>query len=377
MTGASAVLTDYRRPVRKGGPPPETGGSGLPVSRVEEWLERIDPGTHRRIKGLRLVTAYGIAALLALLPELSQGLPHGAWLSFLAAGFALWASVSEARTTRMESSRDLVVLCAAAGLGATSMIVFSPVLSGPGRPGAELTLVSGAFLVGYLRRFGILGTGVGSQIYIGQLLAYSARLADSDLWSVGLAAAIAAVAAVVPRVLSGPAEHPVLAAPTPPLPASVAPPELRMALQAALGALVIVVLNDAIGLEQSAWAITACTYVVAGSTAGTIDRVRRRIIGTTIGVPLGIACLPLALDAPLLIWMAAALAMIIYAMALPERYDIACAAYAFTLMVTLAVTGEHALPVLAARAWETLLGAGLGATAALVVLPLRSRSPAA
>jgi hypothetical protein len=257
------------------------------------------------------------------------------------------------------------------------MIVLSPVLSGPGRPGAELTLVSGAFLVGYLRRFGVLGTGVGSQIYIGQLLAYGAQLVSSDLWSVGLAAAIGAVGAVVPRVLSGPAEHPAFATPTAPLPASAAPPELRMGLQAALGGLVIVVLNDAIGLEQSAWAITACTYVVAGSTTGTIDRVRRRIIGTAIGVPLGIACLPLALYAPLLVWMAAALAMVIYAMALPERYDIACAAYAFTLMVTLAVTGEHALPVLAARAWETLLGAGLGATAALVVLPLRPGEPQA
>jgi uncharacterized membrane protein YccC len=75
--------------------------------------------------------------------------------------------------------------------------------------------------------------------------------------------------------------------------------------------------------------------------------------------------------------MAAALAMIIYAMALPDRYDIACAAYAFTLMVTLAATGEHSLLVLAARAWETLLGAGLGAAAALVVLPLRPRQPQA
>ena len=356
-------------------PSSETRGNGLPVVRIADWLDRVDPGTHRRIKGLRLVTAYGIAALLGHLPEFSRGWSNGAWLSFLAAGFALWASVSEARTTRAESSRDLVVLCAAAAGGAVSMIVLSPILSGAGRPSAELTLASGAFLVGYLRRFGVLGTGVGSQIYIGQLLAYGAELVNSDLWSVGLAAVIAAVGAVVPRVLSGPAEHPALATPSTPLPASAATPELRMGLQAALGALVIVVLNDAIGLEQSAWAITACTYVVAGSTAGTIDRVRRRIIGTAIGVPLGIACLPLALHAPLLVWMAAALAMVIYAMALPERYDIACAAYAFTLMVTLAVTGEHSMPVLAARAWETLLGAGLGATAALVVLPLRPRQP--
>jgi hypothetical protein len=195
-----------------GCPSPETEGSSLPVWRIADWLEHIDPGTHRRIKGLRLVTAYGIAALLGRLPEFSRGLSNGAWLSFLAAGFALWASVSEARTTRAESSRDLLVLCAAAALGAVSMIVLSPVLSGPGRPGAELTLVSGAFLVGYLRRFGVLGTGVGSQIFIGQLLAYGAQLVNSDLWSVGLAAVIAAAGAVVPRVLSGPAEHPALRA---------------------------------------------------------------------------------------------------------------------------------------------------------------------
>lgn len=180
-------------------PSPETQWSGLKVVRIANWLESIDPGTHRRIKGLRLVTAYGIAALLGHLPEFSRGLPNSNWLSFLAAGFALWASVSEARTTRTESSRDLVALCAAAAFGAVSMIVLSPILGGAGRPGAELTLVSGAFLVGYLRRFGILGTGVGSQIYIGQLLAYGAQLVNSDLWSVGLAAAIAAVGAVVPR----------------------------------------------------------------------------------------------------------------------------------------------------------------------------------
>jgi uncharacterized membrane protein YccC len=75
--------------------------------------------------------------------------------------------------------------------------------------------------------------------------------------------------------------------------------------------------------------------------------------------------------------MAAALAMVIYAMTSPGRYDIARAAYAFTLMVTLAVTGKHSIPMLAARASETLLGAGLGATAALVVLPLRPRQPQA
>lgn len=37
------------------------------VERIGGWLDRIDPGVHRRVKGLRLVTAYGIAAMLGAL----------------------------------------------------------------------------------------------------------------------------------------------------------------------------------------------------------------------------------------------------------------------------------------------------------------------
>ncbi|HEY9346545.1 MAG TPA: FUSC family protein, partial [Inquilinus sp.] len=288
------------------------------------WLDRIDPGTHRRIKGLRLVTAYGIAAMLGALPEIGHGLGGGASLSVMAGGFALWASVSEGRSTRAESSRDLLLLCAAAALGAAVFILLRPVLTGVGQAGSELSLATGAFLVGYLKLFGILGAGIGSQIFIGQLLAYGAGLTFADLGMVGVAAAIATLAAVVPRVLSGPAERPPVAAAT----ASIGgraglSPEFVAGLQAAISTLVIVALNDMIGLAESAWAITACAYVVTSSPTGTIERVRRRIMGTAVGVPLGLLCLPIAVDAPLLIWAAAAVAMIIYAMALPDRYDIA------------------------------------------------------
>jgi hypothetical protein len=338
---------------------------------VAAWLERVDPGTHRRIKGLRLVTAYGIAALLGALPAVTNGLHNGASLSALAGGFALWASVSEARTRRAASSRDLVLLCVAAILGAVSMIILSPMLSGPNRPGPELTLVGGAFLAGYLRRYGVTGMGVGSQIYIGQLLAFTAGLHPGDLGMVCVAGTIAAVAAVVPRVLSGPAERPVVHAIVPVVRGRISA-EMHMGLQAGVAALVIVALNDAFGLVESAWAITACTYVVANTTAGTIRRIRHRIIGTAVGVPLGLACLPIVPDATVLIWILAALAMVIYAMALPERYDIACGAYAFTLIVTLAVNGEDSIFILASRAWETLIGGALGLTIALFLVPLRA-----
>ena len=173
---------------------------------VRAWLERVDPGTHRRIKGLRLVTAYGIAWMMGTLEGRSIQLPGHDSLSALAAGFALWASVSEGRTTRVE-------------------------------------------------------------------------------------------------------------------------------------------------------------------------RVLRRIVGTAIGVPLGLACLPFALHLPFLICIAAAVAMVVYAMALPERYDIACGAYAFALIVTMAVQGESSVIMLVSRPWETLIGGALGLATAMLIFPLRARQP--
>ena len=79
---------------------------------------------------------------------------------------------------------------------------------------AKLGLVSGSFCVGYLRRFGVLGAGIGSQIFIGQLLAFSAGVQDFS--TIVLATVLAALASVVPRMLSGPAEQPALAPATAP-----------------------------------------------------------------------------------------------------------------------------------------------------------------
>jgi hypothetical protein len=361
-----------KEPNRRADPAFAPRSEGRFLASPVRWLDRIDPGGHRRIKGLRLVTGYGIAAMLGTMTDIVRGLHDGPALSSLAGGFALWASVSEGRATRAESTRDLLLLSSAAVAGAASFIVLAPLLQSLGHAGPELTLVAGAFLVGYLRRFGLTGTGVGSQIYIGQLLAYGAALRFVDLPMVLVAGLLAALASVVPRVLSGPAEHPLPAtAPFDANPGSLRP-EFVMGLQSAIAATIIVILNATIGLTESAWAITACVYAIAGSSSATVDRIKRRVIGTAIGVPLGLALLPFAISAPLALWVAAALAMVIYAMALPERYDIACGAYAFTLIVTLAVSGNHSISLLASRAWETLLGGAIGLGAATLVFPLRT-----
>lgn len=348
--------------------------AGRRTQRALDWLDRVDPGTHRRIKGLRLVTAYGIAAALGTLQDVTRSVPASVSVGLLAAAFALWASVSEARSTRAESSRDLAVLCLAAAFGAWTFALFEPLFRELGRGGAELVLVSGAFFVGYLKRFGVLGAGVGSQFYIGELVAYSMNLTPQDSWAIALALVIALPAAIVPRVLSGPAEHPAVLpalASEPVYGRRAVTPAFAMGLQAASGALVVVLLTAALGIAESSWAMTACVYVVATSAVGTAQRVRRRIYGTLVGVPIGLICLPLAEHAPLFVWAMAALAMIVYSMAMPDRYDIACGAFAFALIVTMAASGIHSIPLLAARAWETLLGGALGLIAAKIVFPLR------
>jgi uncharacterized membrane protein YccC len=343
------------------------------LARLEHGFERIDPGAHRRIKGLRLVTAYGIAEALGSLKHIATDMPHSAALGTLAGNFALWASVSEARATRSTSSRDLAVLCMAGGLGAAGFALLAPWLQPYGTAWSEIILAVGAFLVGYLKRYGVTGAGVGSQIYIGQLLAYNAKLTPADLHMMGMAVLIAMLSAVVPRLLSGPAERPVLSPPQ----HCVAPrwrglsPELVMGLHAGISSLVVVALDATFGLVEAVWAITACVYVIAGTASGTRHRVQHRIVGTLVGVPLGLLCLPLATNEPLLLWCAASLAMIVYAVALPNRYDIACGAFAFVLMVTLAVSGERSVAVLIARTWETILGGAMALAAASFLLPLR------
>jgi hypothetical protein len=354
---------------------PFAHAAGYYTKTLLAWLERVDPGTHRRIKGLRLVTAYGLAAALGTLQDVTRNVPASVSVGSLAAAFALWASVSEARSTRAESSRDLAILCLAAAFGAFVFVLFAPLFGGLGRGGVELVLLGGAFCAGYLKRFGLTGAGIGSQLYIGQLVAYASNLTLGDTWAIALAAIVSMLAAIVPRLLSGPAEHPVVLpalASEPAYGRGTVSPAFAMGLQAACGGLAIVALSALFGVLEPAWGITACVYVVATSAVGTAERVRRRIYGTLIGVPVGIVCLPLAEHAPLVIWILAACAMIVYAMALPERYDIACGAFAFALIVTMAASGVHSVPLLFARAWETLLGGALGLVASKLIFPLRA-----
>jgi hypothetical protein len=121
---------------------------------VRAWLERVDPGTHRRIKGLRLVTAYGIAWMMGTLEGRSIQLPGHNSLSALAAGFALWVSVIG--PVEISSCSSLPPSAGRHDDGSCPD-------TGESRPSwSRSTLVIGAFRVAYLKPVGILAAGLGS-----------------------------------------------------------------------------------------------------------------------------------------------------------------------------------------------------------------------
>ena len=294
----------------------------------------------------------------------------------LGANFALWACVSEMGVSRLHGVRLLLTMSAAALAGAISFALLGPMLAHAGKAAPEFALLPGAFLVGALKRFGAAGAGVGSQFYIGQMLAWSNGLGAPDMHAMLLAGVAAAAATMLCRALiteaARPGEPPVQPAPAPDTVTAI-----EMGLQSALGALLVLALDAAVGLEEPAWAVTACVYVIAGTPGQTLHRGFQRMAGTLVGVALGLACLPLVDHVPWLAWAAAALAMMLYSVSLPARYDYACGAYAFTLMVTLHAQGEHSLAVLAARARETLIGAGIAMVLARHLRLRRGAAPAA
>ncbi|SFM93083.1 FUSC family protein [Variovorax sp. OV329] len=328
-------------------------------------------------KGARIVASYGMAAVLALALARLLGLgPQERELTLmLAANMALWACVSEAGRSRLHGACLLVLLCVAFVLGAGSFAWLSGLLTHAGVVAPEFALLIGAAAVGGLRRFGSAGAGVGSQFYIGQMLAWSLGL-RADHLALLLVAGLASVgAALLARGLLTefiPPQAP--AAPEPPGPDTLT--AIEMGLQSGCGALLVLALDALVGLKEPAWAVTACVYVIAGSPAQTLARGRQRMVGTVVGVALGLAALPLVYRAPWLAWVGSAAAMMLYTTALAARYDLACGAFAFTLMVTLAAQGEHSLAVLAARAWETLLGAAIAMILARVLRVLRVRRAA-
>jgi uncharacterized membrane protein YccC len=150
-------------------------------------------------------------------------------------------------------------------------------------------------------------------------------------------------------------------------------PTTRVAIQAGLSALTIIVLNHVLGMHHVLWALIASTYVISSSVADTWSRGVRRILGTAVGVALGLAAALMFAQVPIIVWVLAALAMVIYSVWMSRRYDVACGAYAFALVITLAEAGNSSWGAASARGIDTVIGAVIGMAFSALVLPVRLR----
>ncbi|WP_077002589.1 FUSC family protein, partial [Variovorax sp. KK3] len=294
----------------------------------------------------------------------------GQSLGLLAASSALFAMVSQVGATPREATLALVLLDASAACGAALAAVAASVLPLHAGIDIEWVLLIGAFACAAARCRGSLAAGLGSQFYIGQLVACNEHLQAADLGRIALSGVIALVATVAVRRVIAPNQ---CDAPSPrPAPARGAlgmPGWLCLGLQAAVPSAVVMLLGTHLKLVEPVWAITACVYVVSTSRSASLERIRRRLAGTAVGVPFGLLVVPMAIAHPALAWTCAAAAISIYAMALPERYDIACGAFAFALVITMAACGMDSFTQLSARLWETALGAVLASCAAVLLPP--------
>lgn len=528
-------------------PPPWAQPAVDRLRQAARWLDGIDPGGRRRVRGLRLIMIFAVASMAGVLAMPgASGIKAGA----CAGNFAIWASIYEASPTRRRAAASLLALIGASALGAATSAVWAGVVSADGIALPLLPLAGGAFLVAYAKRFGPLGTGVGSMLFIGQTLALGLDMTGGDLPTILGAALLAALSAIGLRILGGPSERdadalsrcrdfrrilaarlrryhdalhhdddagltrviprnlelttawadlltlaqreftdaelitgylnteirhlftllqtivtigeslsdlqaampgiseraaiglvlhslrrvilqdvqtidhalvqtlqrrcdrlvhracgpadlsletrvallriglatrqamtndppPVQNAPR--MPTAVRPggrrmlPTTRVAFQTGLSSLAIILISTVFAMHHVLWALAASTYVISSSVADTWSRGVRRIIGTAVGVTLGLGVALIFAQMPFVIWVLAALAMIAYSVWLPMRYDIACGAYAFALVVTLAEAGHSSWGAASARGMDTVIGAVIGMLFSALVLPVRLR----
>ncbi len=82
--------------------------------RIAAWLDGVDPGGRRRIRGLRLAAVFAVASMAGIL---AMPGPHSLYAGGAAGNFAIWASLYEAAPTRRRAIVDLLALVAASALG--------------------------------------------------------------------------------------------------------------------------------------------------------------------------------------------------------------------------------------------------------------------
>ncbi|GHH87584.1 membrane protein [Streptomyces sulfonofaciens] len=152
-------------------------------------------------------------------------------------------------------------------------------------------------------------------------------------------------------------------------------PTTRTALQVATGSALAVVGGELLSPQRWYWAVFTCwvVFISTASTGEVLIRGYRRLVGTVAGVAAGLALAALIGDRP---WAAFALAgLSVFGMYHTTAVSYTLMSFFVTTMIGMLYTLLHALTpgVLVVRIEETALGTACGLTAAVLVLPVRTR----
>jgi uncharacterized membrane protein YccC len=153
-------------------------------------------------------------------------------------------------------------------------------------------------------------------------------------------------------------------------------PTTRQAIQVAVAAALAIVIGEAVSPARWFWAVIAAFVVFAGtnSWAETVTKGWQRLLGTVLGVPTGVlvATLVSGNKAASLVMIFVCLFCAFYFMKL--TYSLMTFWITTMLALLYGLLGEFSFRLLLLRIEETAIGAVIGVTAAMLVLPINTRT---
>jgi uncharacterized membrane protein YccC len=170
--------------------------------------------------------------------------------------------------------------------------------------------------------------------------------------------------------------HPDAPAPREPPPRSGMLPSTRQAVQVAVAAALAIVVGEIVSPSHWYWAAIAAFVIFAGtnSWAETLDKGWQRLLGTVLGVPSGVvvATLVSGNNAASLVMIFVCLFCAFYFMKV--TYSLMTFWISTMLALMYGLLGEFTFRLLLLRIEETAIGAVIGIAAAMLVLPINTRT---
>ncbi len=170
--------------------------------------------------------------------------------------------------------------------------------------------------------------------------------------------------------------HPDAPAPREPQPRSGMLPTTRQAIQVAVAAALAIVVGEIVSPSHWYWAAIAAFVIFAGtnSWAETLDKGWQRLLGTVLGVPSGVlvATLVSGNTVASLVMIFVCLFCAFYFMKV--TYSLMTFWISTMLALMYGLLGEFTFSLLLLRIEETAIGAVIGIAAAMLVLPINTRT---